>query len=132
MLQQPEPDDYVLATGEAHSVREFVELAFKETGRQIVWSGKGVEEIGKDRRTGQVFVRIDPAYFRPTEVELLQGDPRKAREKLGWRHRTAFSDLVSEMVAADLRLVDLERRGGRAAIQKVLRETVFEGCFIER
>ena len=125
ILQQPEPDDYVLATGESHSVREFVELAFMHTGRQIVWSGKGVDEIGKDRRTGQVLVRIDPVYYRPAEVDHLQGDPRKAREKLGWRHRTPFPELVSEMVAADLRFASLEKGGGKAALQNVLRDIVF-------
>jgi len=125
MLQQPFPDDYVLATGETRSVREFVELAFAEIGRAIVWSGKGVEEEGKDRRTGQRLVRIDPAYFRPTEVDLLLGDPRKAHEKLGWRHRTSFRELVAEMVAADMRFAVIEKSGGKAALQEVLRSTVF-------
>ncbi len=125
MLQQPEPGDYVLATGESHSVREFVELAFAEAGREIVWSGKGVEEIGKDKRTGQVLIRTDPAYFRPTEVDLLLGDPRKAWENMGWRHKTKFRDLVAEMVAADMRFVVLEKNGGKAALQDVLRNTVF-------
>ena len=125
IVQQPEPDDYVLATGETHSVREFVELAFKHVDREIVWSGKGLEETGKDRRTGQVLVRIDPAYFRPTEVELLLGDPRKAREKLGWQHRTPFAELVSEMVAADMRFASLEKESGNAALQEVLGDIVF-------
>jgi GDPmannose 4,6-dehydratase len=101
MLQQDEPDDYVLATGETHSVREFVELAFAEVGRTLVWTGKGVEEEGADGATGKVLVRIDPRYFRPTEVEFLQGDASKAHKKLGWRHRTGFRDLVREMVRAD-------------------------------
>ncbi len=127
MLQQPEPDDYVLATGETHSVREFVELAFAEAGRKIVWSGKGAEEKGKDERTGQVLVRIDPTYFRPTEVDLLRGDPRKAHEKLGWRHRTTFSELVAEMVLADTRFASLEKGGGKAALQEILDSTVFCG-----
>ncbi len=125
IVQQPEPDDYVLATGETHSVREFVELAFKHVDREIVWSGKGLEETGKDRRTGQILVRIDPAYFRPTEVELLLGDPRKAREKLGWQHRTPFAELVSEMVAADMRFASLEKESGNAALQEVLGDIVF-------
>ena len=125
IVQQPEPDDYVLATGETHSVREFVELAFKHVDREIVWSGKGLEETGKDRRTGQVLVRIDPAYFRPTEVELLLGDPRKAREKLGWQHRTPFAELVSDMVAADMRFASLEKESGNAALQEVLGDIVF-------
>lgn len=105
MLQQPEPDDYVLATGETHSVREFVELAFKEVDRTIEWKGEGVEEVGLDANTGATLISIDPRYFRPTEVELLLGDPSKAHEKLGWKHTTGFGDLVSEMVAADLKTV---------------------------
>ena len=89
MLQQDAPDDYVLATGEAHSVREFVERAFACTGREILWRGRGVDEVGLDARSGKELVRIDPRYFRPTEVDLLQGDPSKAHARLGWRHRTA-------------------------------------------
>ena len=102
ILQQSDPDDFVLATGETHDVREFVELAFAEVGRRIVWRGDGVEEVGFDASTGQVLVEIDPRYFRPTEVDVLHGDPRKAWEKLGWRHRTSFAELVREMVASDL------------------------------
>ena len=86
-------------------MREFVERAFAEIGRDIAWSGQGVEEVGKDSNTGDVLVRIDPRYFRPTEVELLIGDPAKAHEKLGWKHTTSFPDLVKEMVASDLQLV---------------------------
>ena len=110
MLQQPEPDDFVLATGETHAVREFIDRAFAEIGRQIAWSGRGVDEIGTDTKSGKVVVRIDPRYFRPTEVDLLLGDPRKAHQKLGWRHETSFADLVSEMVAADLKQVAHEQR----------------------
>jgi GDPmannose 4,6-dehydratase len=110
MLQQPEPGDYILATGEQHSVREFVERAFACVGRTIAWTGKGADEVGIDARTGQDLVRIDPRYFRPTEVDSLLGDPAKARTRLGWRHPTAFADLVAEMVASDLELVDWERR----------------------
>ncbi|MGQ9368802.1 GDP-mannose 4,6-dehydratase [Azospirillum sp. ST 5-10] len=111
MLQQPQPDDYVLATGETHSVREFVELAFASVGRTIAWQGSGVDERGVDARTGEVLVEIDPRYFRPTEVDLLLGDPTKAQEKLGWRHRTPFPDLVREMVDSDLHhLKDKARR----------------------
>jgi GDPmannose 4,6-dehydratase len=102
MLQQPEADDYVLATGETHSVREFVELAFDEVGRTVAWSGAGTQEVGRDAKSGDVLVRVDERYFRPTEVDLLLGDPSKAREKLGWRHKTTFKQLVAEMVAADL------------------------------
>ncbi len=95
------PDDFVLATGESHSVREFVELAFTYIGRTIAWSGEGVDEQGKDAKSGEVLVRVDPRYFRPTEVDNLQGDPSKAKEVLGWEHRTSFSELVREMVEAD-------------------------------
>ena len=102
MLQQDEPDDYVLATGETHSVREFVELAFDHVGRGIEWRGIGIEETGVCRKTGRTVVRIDPRYFRPTEVDLLLGDPSKAREKLGWTHTTSFPDLVRDMMNADL------------------------------
>ncbi len=109
MMQQETPDDYVLATGETHSVREFVELAFAETGRKISWEGDSVDEIGRDADTGDELVKIDPRYFRPTEVDLLIGDPSKAREKLGWAHKTSFPDLVKEMVAADRKTVELEK-----------------------
>jgi len=101
MLQQPTADDYVLATGEMHSVREFVELAFAAAGRGIAWRGKGVEEQGVDRRSGEVLVAVDPRYFRPTEVDLLLGDASKARDRLGWRHTVPFGELVREMVEAD-------------------------------
>jgi GDPmannose 4,6-dehydratase len=101
MLQQDQGDDYVLATGELHSVREFVEKSFAIIGREITWRGEGVEEEGFDTQTGTVLVRIDPRYFRPTEVELLLGDPTKAREKLQWMHTTCFEDLVRDMVEAD-------------------------------
>jgi len=110
MVQQPTPDDYVLATGETHSVREFVELAFAEVGRQIAWRGAGVDEQGLDAKSGEVLVEVDRRYFRPTEVELLLGDPSKAREKLGWTHKTSFRDLVREMVQADLVEVEREYR----------------------
>lgn len=110
ILQQKKADDYVLATGETHSVREFVELAFAEVGRQIQWRGKGVKEKGLDSKSGDVLIEIDPRYFRPTEVDLLLGDPSKAREKLGWAYSTSFADLVKEMVAADLETVEKEQR----------------------
>lgn len=108
MLQQPVADDYVLATGETHTVREFVERAFAKTGVTIVWEGEGVDEIGRDARTGTVRVQIDPRYFRPTEVDLLLGDPTKAHRQLGWKHTTSFSDLVGDMVKADLVAVPRE------------------------
>ena len=116
MLQQEQPDDYVLATGEMHSVREFVELAFARVGREIVWRGSGVDEAGIDANTGTELVRIDPRYFRPTEVEQLLGDSSKARAKLGWSHKTKFKDLVTEMVDSDLKLVEREMwRNDRSA-----------------
>jgi len=104
MLQQPEPDDYVLATGEAHSVREFVEKAFACTGRKILWQGKGESEQGIEAGTGRVVVEVDPRYFRPTEVDYLVGDASKARRKLAWKHRVSFEQLVEQMVAEDLKL----------------------------
>jgi GDPmannose 4,6-dehydratase len=110
MVQQPEPDDYVLATGEMHSVREFAEKAFAHVGREIMWWGAGVEEEGRDRKTGKVLIRIDPKYFRPTEVEQLQGDARKAYRALGWRPQTSFDDLVREMVESDLLVVGREHQ----------------------
>jgi GDPmannose 4,6-dehydratase len=108
MLQQDTPDDYVLATGEMHSVREFVELAFAEVGRRIRWQGEGVDEVGIDEETGAVLVRIDPRYFRPTEVEQLLGDPSKAKARLGWTHKTPFRQLVAEMVASDRKEIEQE------------------------
>ena len=108
MLQQSEPDDYVLATGESHSVREFIELAFAEVGRQIHWQGRGVDERGIDSRSRQELIRVDPRYFRPTEVDELVGDASKANERLGWRHETSFKDLVSEMVQSDLKAISGE------------------------
>jgi GDPmannose 4,6-dehydratase len=109
ILQQPEPDDYVLATGETHSVREFVDKAFAQIGIGIVWQGVGADEKGIDAGSGRVLVEVDPGYFRPTEVDFLIGDASKARAKLGWKHRVSFDDLVAEMVAADLKNVALEK-----------------------
>src|SRR6266699_292607 len=105
IVQQPEPDDYVLATGESHSIREFVEKAFARVGRRIAWQGSGAAERGLDAATGKVLVAIDPRYFRPTEVDSLIGDASKARQKLGWRHKVSFAQLVEEMVDADLKAV---------------------------
>ncbi|PPD30394.1 MAG: GDP-mannose 4,6-dehydratase [Hyphomicrobium sp.] len=109
MLQQDIPDDYVLATGQMHSVREFVELAFAHVGRKIVWRGHGVDEVGADAKTGEALVRIDPRYFRPTEVDELLGDPSKARARLGWQHTITFDELVAEMMQSDLKSVAEER-----------------------
>jgi GDPmannose 4,6-dehydratase len=102
MLQQPAPDDYVIATGETHSVREFATRAFAEAGLTLEWRGRGLEEVGADARDGRVLVRVDPRYFRPTEVELLQGDASKARAKLGWRPKIGFEALVRMMVEAEV------------------------------
>jgi GDPmannose 4,6-dehydratase len=112
ILQHPEPDDYVLATGEAHSVREFVEMAFAQVGIRIHWEGVGVDEKGVDDGSSRVLVRVDPRYFRPTEVDFLIGDASKARSKLGWKHRVSFEQLVAEMVASDLK--SLAEEGSRA------------------
>jgi GDPmannose 4,6-dehydratase len=108
ILQHDEPDDYVLATGEKHSVREFTEKAFAHVGKRIEWRGSGAEEKGFDAKTGRVLVEVDPRYFRPTEVDILLGDSSKAHRKLGWRHVTTFDELVREMVEADLLMVRRE------------------------
>ena len=113
ILQADEPGDFVLATGEARSVREFVELAFAEVGRSIEWRGKGVAETGIDRKSGKAIVRVDPTYFRPTEVDLLVGDASKARQKLGWQAKTSFTQLVKEMVAGDLAAARREVANGK-------------------
>jgi GDPmannose 4,6-dehydratase len=110
IVQQKEPGDFVLATGEAHSVREFVELAFSKVGRRIEWRGKGVEETGVDSATGELLVKIDSRYFRPTEVDILLGDASKAHRELGWKHMVKFPELVSEMVSADLKAVAEESK----------------------
>ena len=107
ILQQPEPDDYVIATGEYHSVREFTDLAFRNVGITLRWEGEGVNEKGIDCATGKVLVEVDPKYFRPAEVEQLLGDPTKARTKLGWNPRkTSFEDLVRIMVEADMKSLE--------------------------
>lgn len=109
ILQQDTPDDYVLATGETHTVRSFAEAAFGVVGITLNWQGTGVDEKGLDAATGRVLVEVDPDYFRPTEVDLLIGDPRKARERLGWIHTTTLDEMVREMVNSDLRVVRGER-----------------------
>ncbi len=109
ILQHGTPDDYVLATGEVHSVREFVELAFRNIDRKIVWDGKGIKEKGYCDRSGEILVAVDPAYYRPTEVDFLLGDPTKAQRELGWRHQTSFEQLVTEMVEADRVMLNQEQ-----------------------
>jgi len=110
ILQQDAPDDYVLATGETHSVREFIELAFSKVGRIIEWKGSGIDEVGIDTASGDTLVKIDSRYFRPTEVDLLLGDPSKAQRVLGWKHTVSFPELVSDMLASDLKVVAEESR----------------------
>ncbi|WPL11521.1 GDP-mannose 4,6-dehydratase [Thiorhodovibrio litoralis] len=109
MLQQDAPEDYVIATGEQHSVRDFVALAARDIGINIGWEGQGVEEKGYDQATGACIVAVDPRYFRPSEVETLLGDPGKAREQLGWTPRISFGDLVSEMMREDLRAAERDK-----------------------
>ncbi|MDA9427397.1 MULTISPECIES: GDP-mannose 4,6-dehydratase [Bradyrhizobium] len=109
IMQADKPGDFVLATGETRSVREMVELSFREVGREIEWRGKGVDEIGVDRSSGKTVVRIDPTYFRPTEVDILVGDASKANRVLGWKPKRTFGQLVHEMVASDLKDARRER-----------------------
>jgi len=116
ILQADAPDDFVLATGETHAVREFVELAFAEIGRAIEWRGKGVDETGVDKASGRTVVRVDPTYFRPAEVDLLIGDSSKARAKLGWKPRTSFAQLVKEMVAGDLAEARQDAANGKHSV----------------
>ncbi len=114
MLQQPEPADYVVATGETHTVREFCQLAFAHAGWELEWRGRGMEEKGVDRRTGRVLVEIDPAYLRPTEAEHLLGDATRARERLAWAPTVDFASLVALMTDADLELASREAAVPRA------------------
>jgi GDPmannose 4,6-dehydratase len=104
IVQHGKPDDYVLATGETHTVREFIERAFAVVGRRIAWRGQGAQEVGVDEQSGKAVVEVDPRYFRPTEVNVLLGDASKARNTLGWKHRVTFDELVREMVESDLKL----------------------------
>ncbi len=108
MLQQDTPDDYVIATNETRTVREFVETAFKHAGIEIEWSGSGVDEIGKCKKTGKTLVKVNPEFFRPAEVELLLGNPTKAEKNLGWVREISFSQLVERMVKNDMKLVENE------------------------
>ena len=113
MLQHSEPDDFVLATGEMHSGREFCEIAFSHIGMTLRWEGPGVDEIGYDGDNDRVLIEIDPIYFRPTEVEQLLGDASKARDQLGWTATIRFDELVKEMVTEDVSLLKLERLARR-------------------
>lgn len=108
MLQQDKPEDYVLATGETTMVRDFVTYGFRQIGIELVWQGDGIDEKGIDSKTGKILIEVDPRYFRPTEVDLLIGDPTKAHTKLGWKHETKWQQLCEEMIASDLKLVERE------------------------
>lgn len=108
MLQQDEPDDYVVATGETRTVRDFVTAAFQKVGIEIEFSGEGLNEVGKDKATGKILVKVNPKFFRPAEVELLIGNPKKAEEKLGWKREISFDQIVEGMVKTDLELVQKE------------------------
>ena len=102
MLQQNKPDDYVIATGKTHSVRDFASLAFQKVGYELVWEGKGLKEVGRDSSTGKILVRVDPRYYRPSEVQVLLGNADKARKELGWRPKIELEELISEMIKFDL------------------------------
>lgn len=108
MLQQERPDDYVIATGETRTVRQFVEAAFQSAGIQVRWRGEGVEEVGVDEKTGDVVVRVSPRFFRPAEVEVLLGDPAKAERQLGWKREISFEEMVRRMVENDRKMVEKE------------------------
>jgi GDPmannose 4,6-dehydratase len=112
ILQQPTPDDYVLATGDSHTVREFIECAFAVIDRRITWRGTGQNEIGVDEASGKELIKVDPRYFRPTEVDVLVGDASKARAKLGWKHRVSFDALVTEMVEEDRKALRGQSQSG--------------------
>ncbi|KAH3710954.1 hypothetical protein DPMN_070452 [Dreissena polymorpha] len=105
MLQHVKPEDFVISTNEVHSVRQFVVAAFKKVDIDVVWEGEGVSEVGKNKATGEVLVKVNPKYYRPTEVEFLQGDCSKAKEKLGWKPKYDFDTLVGEMVESDINLM---------------------------
>jgi len=117
ILQQDEPDDFVIATGKQYSVREFIEAAFREVGIGIEWQGSGIEEQAVDKDSGKVLVGIDPRYFRPTEVDTLLGDPAKAREKLGWQAVTSLETIVAEMVREDLKIAERDELCKREGFQ---------------
>ncbi len=115
MLQQETPDDYVIATNETRTVREFVEIAFRTAGIEVVWEGEGVNEIGKDKATGKVIVKVNPKFFRPAEVDVLLGNPAKAEAALGWEREISFAELVERMVKNDLALVEKEIKASKLA-----------------
>lgn len=112
LLQNDEPEDYVIASNETRSVREFAQIAFAYAGFRLEWEGEGVHEIGRDAESGKVLVRVNPAFFRPAEVELLWGNPAKAEAELGWKRAISFENLVERMVASDMKLVQKEIQAG--------------------
>jgi GDPmannose 4,6-dehydratase len=114
MLQQDVPDDYVIATGESHAVREFVERAFKEVGITVAWEGQGISEVGRDNESGEILVQVDPRYFRPTEVDELLGDPTKAQTRLGWKPKVSFEELIKIMVREDIKEAEKDQLCRRA------------------
>jgi len=114
MLQQDVPDDYVIATGESHTVREFVERAFKEVGILVAWEGQGISEVGRDNDSGEILVQVDPRYFRPTEVDELLGDPAKAQTELGWKPKVSFEELIKIMVREDIKEAEKDQLCRRA------------------
>lgn len=118
MLQQKKPDDYVLATGENHTIRELIEYAFKFIGVDIVWKGKGINEKGIDRKTSKVMVEVSPKFYRPAEVDLLLGDASKAKKVLGWKPKTKFKDLIRIMVEEDIKRVEKEKKTGIKRIEE--------------
>ncbi len=115
MLQQETPDDYVIATNETRTVREFVEIAFRTAGIEVVWEGEGVNEVGKDKATGKVIVKVNPKFFRPAEVDVLLGNPAKAEAALGWEREISFAELVERMVKNDLAIVEKEIKVSKLA-----------------
>lgn len=121
ILQHDKADDFVLATGKTQTVRLFVERAFAHVGIEVIWQGKGVEEVGTCAKSGRILVEVDPRYFRPTEVELLIGDPAKAKTELGWEATTTFEELVTDMMVADLRTVEREAKTRRIDEEAALR-----------
>lgn len=110
MLQLEKPEDFVIATGETRSVREFIEASFKFIGKEIEWRGEGLSEVGVEKGTDIVRVRVNPKYFRPTEVDLLQGDASKAKKVLGWKPKVTFDELVKDMMTADIELMKMNPR----------------------
>lgn len=111
ILQADKPDDFVLATGQCHTVRDFAERAFRQIGIELAWSGRDTDEVGRDSNSGRELVRIDPRYFRPTEVDILMGDASKAERELGWRATTSLDELVEEMVREDIKEAEADIAG---------------------